>query len=82
PDADVRRKYRRLLKAIPRLPKPTQLYKKIVRCCRQLQTTTDYTSTLLKRIQEIRYSQESWNERLVELQIVETLREKTVTEFR
>uniref|UniRef100_A0A7I4YMH2 Tick transposon n=1 Tax=Haemonchus contortus TaxID=6289 RepID=A0A7I4YMH2_HAECO len=84
PDADVRRKYRRLLQGIPRspIPKPTQMCKRIVRNCRHIHTTTNYTSTFSKRIQKIRYSQESWKERLVELQIVETLREKTVTEFR
>ncbi|KAK6030989.1 zinc knuckle [Ostertagia ostertagi] len=81
PDSDFRRKYRRLRQAIPQLPKPTQLYKKIVQSCRHLHDTTASTRTLLSRIENLRNSQEDWKERLAELQIVETLREKTVMEF-
>ncbi|KAK6023418.1 hypothetical protein OSTOST_10796, partial [Ostertagia ostertagi] len=78
----LQRKYKRLVHALPPLPSPTRLYKKIVNCCRHLHKTTRNMSTLMERIKNLWKSQEDWKEKLVELQLIETLTEKTLLEFK
>ncbi|XGW10848.1 hypothetical protein V3C99_012391 [Haemonchus contortus] len=79
--SDLQRKYDRLLHAIPPLPTPTQLYKKIVATCRYLHETLKNMTTLTERIANLRRSREGWKECIAELQIIETLKEKQELEF-
>ncbi|VDO66271.1 unnamed protein product [Haemonchus placei] len=79
--SELQRKYERLLHAIPPLPTPTQLYKKIVATCRYLHETLRNMTTLTERIANLRRSGEVWKECIAELQIIETLKEKQELEF-
>ncbi|KAK5984218.1 hypothetical protein GCK32_010571 [Trichostrongylus colubriformis] len=81
-DSEFRRKYKRLLQAIPTLPTPTQLYKKIVHACRQLHGTTQDMTPLVDRLKNLRSSREGWKECLTALQILESLRDKQALVFK
>ncbi|KAK6056445.1 hypothetical protein COOONC_06050 [Cooperia oncophora] len=81
---EERLKIRDLCRAVPSLPKPEQVYDKIVACCREFHECTRRMSSLDQRIRNLRTStthSTDWTERFHELELTEVLCDRMRLEF-
>ncbi|WKX95530.1 hypothetical protein Q1695_012189 [Nippostrongylus brasiliensis] len=74
-------KYERLRDALPPVPSPTELYKKIVQACKQFHSLASSVSDFKRRVYKLCSARDDCEKRWAELQIVETLRELKRSEF-
>ncbi|VDL86044.1 unnamed protein product [Nippostrongylus brasiliensis] len=74
-------KYERLRDALPPIPSPTELYKKIVQACKRFHSLASSVSDFKRRVYKLCSAKDDCEKRWAELQIVETLRELKRSEF-